>query len=242
MNKHFCLLFSFFSLLIISFIGISSAQPPSLIDMIIGAKESMVTVDAIQNLKITDDNAKNGRRGFYIQNGAGVIISPDGIIVTNFHTIYGSDHIKVTFNDRSWAYANIIRLLPQYDLALLQTEKASKFQPLVFADSDSIELGEEVINIGHSDLLNGTLSAGNIIGLGRKMNVNGNSDQSVQIIKTDIVLRKGDSGGPVLDRSGKLIGMIYAQIQSSGNPTLAIPSNKIKKLYLEFLKERYNAE
>jgi S1-C subfamily serine protease len=74
------------------------------------------------------------------------------------------------------------------------------------------------------------------------MNVNGNSDQSVQIIKTDIDLRKGDSGGPVLDRSGKLIGMIYAQIQSSGNPTLAIPSNKIKILYLEFLKERYNAE
>lgn len=180
-----------------------------------------------------------GRRakiGVAERSGTGIILSADGFIITNVHTIKGFNHIIVKLHDGTTYSAKIVDAQGRYDLALLKVESPQPLSPIPFADSDSLTLGQEIFNIGSSELLNGTLSGGEIISIGSTPNSPTSKETSVEFIKLNINLYKGDSGGPILDRQGQLVGMVMGKIHNTDRDAVAVASNKIKNLYQRFTK------
>lgn len=213
----------------------------SLIDVVTQANESLVTVKAFRteiggaSAAVARDPktgrilvARRAKAAQLSKQGAGVIIHPKGYIVTNLHTVKGAQKVGVALHNGKVLSARILELLPENDLALLMIDPPFDLKPIPIANSDRVRLGDEVINIGNSELLNRTISGGVVYRLGTVPNPDGS--KSVELIQANMNLYKGDSGGPLLDKQGRLIGMIAAKYRSHEKATLAIPSNKIKKL------------
>ena len=213
----------------------------NVIETILSSQKSIVSIEAW-----TMDSRKNPRTkavinpktGQMILNqqvitaqqrkyAAGVIVAPSGFIVTNCHAVLYSNKIFVKFADAPLIPAKIIKIQPENDLALLKVNVPYNLPAIEFADSNDIQLKEDIINIGNSPLLKETLSAGKIIGLGTN-----ELTKNVEFFKVNLNLYKGDSGGPILDKKGRLVGMVMGQIRGKNETIIAIPSNKIKILYL----------
>ncbi len=174
------------------------------------------------------------RTAYAAKQGAGVIVSNDGLIVTNFHTIRMTSIIKVKLPDHRVVNARIIHIMPKNDLALIKVSSSLQLTPIKFANSDTVHIGERVFNIGHSALLNHTISEGRVTGIAIAPSTG--IKKSVELIKVNINIYKGDSGGPLLNEQGLLIGMMAAKIKNHYHASLAIPSNKIKKLFMDFMQ------
>ncbi len=239
------LFYYLFIILNIQALSLSLYAQDSLISIILKTKESIVSVKGIQtgiikNPKASaayDPNsgkiliARQAKAAYYEQNGAGIILSPDGYIVTNLHVIRGAANILIELFDSSKYSARVERVFPDHDLALLKIDTSMILNPIEFADSNKINLGNQIINIGNSSFLKETISEGKITAIGRAK-----LSQEVEAIRVNLNLYKGDSGGPLLDAEGKLIGIISAKAKSKERATYAIPSNKIKNLCLDFIK------
>jgi len=177
------------------------------------------------------------RRGLatasYNRVGAGVIIDPSGVIVTNAHTISKAGHITVILNDQSEVPAHPMRVIPNYDLAYLSITPPYPLLPIVFADSDKVQLQDEIVTVGNSEVLKQTISGGFIIGIGTSATEKQQGLDTTGLLQTSINLYKGDSGGPLLDQKGHLIGLMVAGQIKKDHSSFAIPSNKIKQYYEE---------
>jgi serine protease Do len=165
--------------------------------------------------------------------GSGFIISKDGFIVTNIHVIEDSEDIIVSLNDSSKYKAKIIGIDKKTDLALIKitTEKELKFTK--FGDSNKSRIGDWVIVVGNPYGLGGSVSVGIISARSRDIN-NGQSDEFIQ---TDAAINKGNSGGPLFNSKGEVIGISTAIFSPSGGNVgigFATPSataqNVIKQL------------
>lgn len=177
--------------------------------------------------------ARRAIAGHHEKQGAGVIISKDGLLVTNLHTVKFADQIAVKLHDGTALNAKVLHVSAEDDLALLKVTPPKELLPIQFADSNLVRLRDEVINIGHSAFLKDTLSGGRVTRLGTRSE---GDVTSIELIQVNINLYDGDSGGPLLDSSGRLIGMVVAKLRSQEKASLAIPSNKIKKLYIDYIK------
>ena len=161
--------------------------------------------------------------------GSGFLISPDGYVVTNNHLIEGQggndtvDEVIVTFADRTEYQARIVGRDPASDLALLKIDGANL--PYVnWGDSDSVRVGDWVIAIGNPYGLGGTVTAGIVSALGRGITGMGAYDRYIQ---TDASINRGNSGGPMFDMAGNVIGINSALISPTGASVgigLAIPA------------------
>ena len=225
----------------------AQAQQPSLLAQIDTAKAAIVTVlaendDLFQSRPaIAGIDKKHGRimltkkiaQASYQRSGAGVIIDPSGIIVTNAHIVTRAKHIKVTLTDGQQVEAQIVFAAEQEDIALLQIQPPHALKAVSLADSDQIHLRDEIISIGNSPLLNQTVSGGKVIGLGRSRSGKVN-DQTNKLIQTTITLYSGDSGGPLFDRQGRLIGLMTAKETSSDRSSFAVPANKIAQHLIDY--------
>lgn len=222
------------------------AQNESLIQTVLKAEESFVTVKSVNTEPIAPKTSaaldpKSGRliiaqtspMAKYEKTGAGVIIHPDGIIATNLHVIAFAKKVAVVLHDNTVVGAKIIRYVSDDDLALLKIDPPYPLKAIEIADSDKVQLRDEVINVGNSQLLDETISGGRVTRLGTTGEEN---NKEVAMIQIGINLYKGDSGGPLLNKDGRLIGMIVAKYRAKDKAALAIPSNKIKKLYENFIK------
>ncbi|MDP8213343.1 MAG: S1C family serine protease [Candidatus Zapsychrus exili] len=221
----------------------------SLIERILSVRESIVHIKAIQTNIYKNPqasaaiNPKTGkivvsqraRRAYSQKKGAGIILNNEGLIVTNLHTIRGAEKITVEFFNEKVLSAKVVKLMSKHDLALLKVEADFNLKPIKFYDSNNIKLKDKVIHISSSEILNNTISSGIIRGLGTSTIKN--SKPAVELIKISINMYKGDSGGPILNEDGQLIGIIVAKQRKKQRVSFAIPSNKIKKLYLHFIKE-----
>ncbi|HOW36411.1 MAG TPA: S1C family serine protease [Candidatus Omnitrophota bacterium] len=167
--------------------------------------------------------------------GAGVIIDPSGLIATNVHTIANAQKITIAFNDGTQVTAQVVQYFPQEDFALLSINPPYPLSSIEFADSDNIRLGEEVITVGNSELLSQTISGGKIIGIGSH-NRQKQEGVNTDMIQTNINVYKGDSGGPLLNRDGQLLGLMVAGQMDVDRSSFAIPSKKIRMHYLEYLR------
>ena len=173
----------------------------------------------------------------YQRYGAGVVVHPAGIIVTNAHTVTKADHIQVILADNTRLPAKVINLIDNLDLALLKIDPPAPMPYVTIADSDKLELGQEVITVGNSQYLKQTISGGKIIGLGTNRTQQTQGKKRTDLIQTTINIYQGDSGGPLFDKEGNLIGLMTAKESRSIRSSFAIPSNKIIKYLATYLNE-----
>lgn len=221
----------------------------SILDKLLRSQPALVTVTA-QNTDVFKSpvkklviNPKTGRlvsiRGLaqasYNRRGAGVIIHPDGIIVTNSHTIYRANYIKITLYDRTTVSADVIRVVKGLDLALLKIEPPYPLSRIAIADSDKIRIGDEIYTIGNSPILHNTISGGQIRGLVAIPIINIPGQREIKLIRTTFNVYQGDSGGPLFDEKGRLIGLMTAKELGTDHSSFAVPSNEILKYLLEYM-------
>jgi serine protease Do len=175
--------------------------------------------------------------------GSGVIISPDGYIVTNNHVVENSEKINITLNNSKSYEARVIGLDPTTDLALLKIEE-SNLPVVEFANSDATRVGEWVLAVGNPFNLTSTVTAGIISAKARDINILGNDPftgaSSIEsFIQTDAAVNPGNSGGALVNTKGELVGINAAIKSNTGSfagYSFAIPSNLVKKV-VEDLKE-----
>jgi serine protease Do len=166
--------------------------------------------------------------------GSGFIIDKKGIVVTNNHVVQGSEDIIVYINGSTEYKAKIIGTDPYMDLAVLQIESNEKFQPVSFGDSDAARTGDWVVAIGNPFGFGGTVTAGIISARNRDIGMTRYDD----FIQTDASINQGNSGGPLFDLEGKVIGINTAIIGQSGSVGIgfAIPSNPAEKVINQLIK------
>lgn len=167
-----------------------------------------------------------------IGSGSGVIIRQDGYIVTNNHVVAGANKIEVTLNNNQTYEATLIGTDPATDVALIKIDAAGL--PVVeFADSDKLRLGEWVIAIGSPYDLRSTITAGIVSAKGRQMPNYTGEFKIESFIQTDAAVNPGNSGGALVNKEGKLVGINTAIISQTGSYagySFAVPSNIVKKI------------
>ena len=166
--------------------------------------------------------------------GSGFIIDKDGIVVTNNHVIQGAEDIFVTVNDNKEYAAEIIGTDPLSDIAVLKIKSDQKFSPVKFGDSDSARVGDWVIAIGNPFGLGGTVTSGIISARNRSIGLSRYEDY----IQTDASINSGNSGGPLFDMNGDVIGINTAILGQSGSIGIgfSIPSNSAKKVINQLIE------
>ncbi|AXO81776.1 PDZ domain-containing protein [Olleya aquimaris] len=167
--------------------------------------------------------------------GSGVIISPDGYIITNNHVIEDSEQLSITLNDNRTLEAKIVGTDPKTDIALLKVESDEQLPYTTFGDSDTAKIGEWVLAVGNPFNLTSTVTAGIISAKSRDLS--GRSTQS--FIQTDAAVNPGNSGGALVNTAGQLIGIntaISSQTGSYIGYSFAVPSNIAKKVVQDIME------
>ncbi|MCR4282532.1 MAG: trypsin-like peptidase domain-containing protein, partial [Bauldia sp.] len=161
--------------------------------------------------------------------GSGVIISADGLIVTNFHVIAQADEVKVALSDKREFPAKIVLKDERSDLAVLRIEGAvSGLATIEYADSDAVQVGDLVLAIGDPFGVGQTVTSGIVSAFAR---VPGGPSDDQYFIQTDAAINPGNSGGALVDIQGRLIGinrMIVSPSGASSGIGFAIPSNLVR--------------
>ena len=169
--------------------------------------------------------------------GSGVIITPDGYIVTNNHVIKGASEIEVTLNDNKTYKAEVIGSDATSDIALIKIDTENKLDYIPFGDSDNTKLGEWVLAVGNPFNLKSTVTAGIISAKARDLNDQDSSPQS--FIQTDAAINPGNSGGALVNIKGELIGINTAITSPSGSYigyAFAVPSNNARKIVEDIME------
>lgn len=170
--------------------------------------------------------------------GSGVIVSPDGYIITNNHVVEDAVKATITLNDKREFNGTIVGTDPTADLALIKID-AEDLPYLTFANSDSVRIGEWVLAVGNPMNLTSTVTAGIISAKARQLDIPGHSKTEESYLQTDAAVNSGNSGGALVNASGKLVGINTAIASGNGYYTgysFAIPSNIVKKIYLDLQK------
>lgn len=168
--------------------------------------------------------------------GSGVVVSPEGYILTNFHVVNGADEIEVASNDGHKYKAQIVGSDPESDLAVLRIPADHKLPVITFGNSDSLRVGDIVLAIGNPFGVGQTVTSGIVSALGRShLGIN----TFENFIQTDAAINPGNSGGALIDTNGNLIGIntaIYSQSGGSMGIGFAIPVSLAKNIMEEIVK------
>ena len=191
--------------------------------------------------------------------GSGVIMSADGKILTHNHVVDGATSVTVTLSDGRTIDAEVLGTDPSSDLAVVQAKGVSGLTAATFGDSDNVKVGDEVIAVGSPGGLQGTVTTGIVSALDRKVTVSEGDQQeqqqspfpftqqeqqsggttSYQAIQTDAAINQGNSGGPLFNSAGEVIGInsaIYSPVASADGSAgsvgigFAIPSNRAQQV------------
>ena len=248
---HYCLI------LIVLSIPISFAHaknvPSSFADLAEKLMPSVVNIASTQTIKTTSNpfpfefpegspfedmfkefNRPSERKATGL--GSGFIIDEKGIVVTNNHVIQGAEDIVVSVNGSKEYQAKVIGKDPYMDLAVLQIESDEKFIPVSFGDSNKARVGDWVIAIGNPYGFGGTVTTGIISSRNRDIGLTRYDD----FIQTDASINVGNSGGPLFDLNGKVVGINTAIIAPGRSGSIgigfAIPANSASKVIEQLLE------
>ncbi len=179
-----------------------------------------------------------GQVSRYASAGSGFIISQDGYIVTNHHVISGSDEIEILLSDGTTYDAKLIGSDEAADIALLKIE-AEGLSYLAFGNSDEVFVGQNVVAIGNplGELAN-TMTTGIISALDREINIDGTV---MNVLQTNTAVSPGNSGCPLLDQSGHVVGVINSKSNATSAEGIgfAIPSNDVQKVIGDIMEYGY---
>ena len=200
---------------------------------------------------VTDNNVNDvyaqlfGPRQYYIpqqvESGSGVVISPDGYIITNNHVVANGDEVAVTFNDRYTTSAKVVAKDPSTDIALLKVDGEKNLPYMEFGNSDDVKLGQWVLAVGYPLSLDATVTAGIVSAKGRSLGINNKQSASAieSFIQTDAAVNPGNSGGALVNTDGQLIGINSAIASPTGSYagySYAIPANIVRKVANDMMK------
>ena len=213
-------------------------------DLTYAASRTIDAVVHVKNTSIVEESDSWALQFFYgddskkkVGTGSGVIISPDGHIVTNYHVIENSSEVIVTTNDNKEYEAEIIGFDEVTDIAVLKINSNINLDYIFFGDSDSTLIGEWVIAVGNPYNLNSTVTAGIVSSKSRDLNEYDQKNQS--FIQTDAAVNFGNSGGALVNIQGELIG-INTLIQSMTGGyvgySFAVPSNTVRKIFEDIIE------
>jgi S1-C subfamily serine protease len=174
--------------------------------------------------------------------GSGFVIDKEGHIVTNYHVIDGASEIEVSFSNQETVSAKVVGRDPSTDLALLEVDvDAQALTPLTLADSDDVAVGDPVVAIGNPFGLERTVTAGIVSALQREVTAP-NAYTIDHVIQTDAPINSGNSGGPLMDAQGHVIGVNSAIETANGvggnvGIGFAVPSNTVKTVVAQLLED-----
>jgi serine protease Do len=159
--------------------------------------------------------------------GSGIVVSADGLILTNEHVVTGATQLTVTLADGSEVSATVVAADPAHDLAVIRAA-ATGLTPAMLADTTSLTVGQIAIAIGSPlGTFTDTVTQGIVSGLDRSIDVSDQATRTAQhldgLIQTDAAVNPGNSGGPLLDASGRVIGIITASASGAQGVGFAIP-------------------
>ncbi|THU40734.1 PDZ domain-containing protein [Niastella caeni] len=173
-------------------------------------------------------------------SGSGAIISEDGFIVTNNHVVDGADDITVTLTNKKSFKAKLVASDPSSDLAVIKIE-AKGLPFLLYGNSDEVRVGQWVLAVGYPLTLETTVTAGIVSAKGRTLEINRRQSTNPveSFIQTDAAVNPGNSGGPLINTEGKLIGINSAIASPTGayaGYSFTIPVNIVKKIVADLMK------
>ena len=249
-NNLTLIIILFFSSTILSY---SKSAPASFADLAEKLMPSVVNISSTQTIKTTANpfpfefppgspfedmfkefNQPSERKATAL--GSGFIIDANGTVVTNNHVIQGADDIFVSVNGSKEYKARIIGTDPYMDLAVLKIDSKEKFKPVSFGNSDKSRVGDWVIAIGNPFGFGGTVTSGIISSRNRDIGLTRYDD----FIQTDASINQGNSGGPLFNLEGKVIGINTAIIAPGRSGSIgigfAIPSNPASKVIKQLIK------
>jgi S1-C subfamily serine protease len=172
-------------------------------------------------------------------SGTGFIWNKQGHLVTNFHVVYGATSITVTLADRTEHKAKVVGIDPDHDLAVLQIQAPEEsLSPVTIGTSHDLRVGQKVLAIGNPFGLDHTLTTGVVSALGRT--IKSLSNRTIEgVIQTDAAINPGNSGGPLLDSTGRLIGVNTQIVSPSGafaGIGFAVPVDTVNRIVPELIK------
>ena len=228
---------------------ISTSSNPSLlgnkaiedVDFTIAAEKTVNAVVHVKNLTISKGSTSifdffygsEGNSRPQLGSGSGVIISPDGYIVTNNHVIDKAKELHVTLNNNGSYEATVVGADPTTDIALIKIEPEQPLPYLAFGDSDNAKIGEWVLAVGNPFNLTSTVTAGIVSAKAR------NLGRNQSFLQTDAAVNPGNSGGALVNTNGDLIGIntaITSQTGSYVGYSFAVPSNLAKKVIEDIME------
>lgn len=212
-------------------------------DFTYAAESAVEAVVSVKVMKRSEEYVPSGILGLFfgyghtvpreqIGSGSGVIITPDGYIITNNHVVEGATEIEVTMNDNTVYPATLMGNDPATDVAVIKIE-GDGLPTIPVADSDGLRIGEWVLAIGSPYQLQSTITAGIVSAKGRTMPNYSGEFRIESFIQTDAAVNPGNSGGALVDKTGALVGINTAIISETGaysGYSFAIPSNMAMKV------------
>lgn len=229
--------------ILLSLFSVSTWSAPALLEV------EQKTIDIYRRAVPSTVNVSNirlARNMFYGEveipqgAGSGFVYDDKGHIITNYHVVQGGQSFVVTFhNDPKQYKAKIVGMAPEKDIAVLKLESTpTKLSPIVFGSSKDLAVGQYSFAIGSPFGLDYTLTTGVISALGRKIDGVGGVKIN-DMIQTDAAINMGNSGGPLLDSNGHLIGMntvIFSTSGSSAGLGFAVPADTIKVIVPQLIQ------
>ncbi len=218
---------------------LSSAAPT---DFVYAANSS---IDAVVHVKNRSKGSSSSYLDYFfgesdsfrVGTGSGVIVTPDGYLLTNNHVIDNAKTIEVTTNDNKRYEAKLVATDTAMDIAVLKVDAEEPLPYLSFGDSDQVKIGEWVLAIGNPFNLNSTVTAGIVSAKSRDLNERDGKNQSY--IQTDAAVNMGNSGGALVNTKGELIGINTAISSISGSfegYSFAVPSNLVRKIFIDLVE------
>ena len=203
------------------------AQDQTATQLMQTVQSSLVEIRAVST-KTFDEGSGHTKLGTYQAQGSGVIIDSDGIIVTNTHIIANTSHIYVGLSDGTILEARLV-YSSDADFSFIRVNPSYPLQTIRWGDSSQAQIGTPIIALTNADDGQQHILGGEITNL-----INGTSSNNVELFELNLNLVHGDSGGPLLDSQGNLLGLIMAKKTDEDNKTYAIASNKIQQEYSQY--------
>lgn len=208
-----------------------------LVDHVIPSVVSINTVTAPDREALVRQffGLNRGPVGPLTQVGSGMIVSPGGHIVTNWHVVKGASQVSVQLSDGRTLPARLAGADPRSDIAVLKTD-AEGLVPIAFGDSEKVRVGQMVFAVGNPFGLQETVTQGIISAKGRRTT----SEAANEFFQTSTTINPGNSGGPLIDIHGKVIGINNFILSHSGGSEgigFAIPSNVARRTYEEIVRK-----
>jgi len=209
---------------------VSTASRPAAEISTDGSMDIAALLDAVRPSVVSIEVNGTGGAGQFQSAGSGVVISDDGLVLTNNHVISGAQSITVRFFDGSSTDATLVGSFPDNDVALVRVADTDGLVPATLGDSSNLQVGDEVVAIGNALDLTGqpTVTRGIVSALDRQ--IDGGGEQLDNLIQTDAAINPGNSGGALVAADGTVVGMPTAIIGDAQNIGFAIEIDAIKPL------------